>query len=66
MIGHRFSVTPICVRDVPTQHIPSTANFSFLPVWLEMRSNGLGKTRARPTLVFASWRDRSRLICRER
>jgi hypothetical protein len=54
-INHRFSVTPIGVRDVLTQHIPSTASSSFLPVDLEMRSNGIGNTRAWPTLVFASW-----------
>jgi hypothetical protein len=65
-IDHRFSVTPIGARDVLTQHIPSTGNVSFLPVWLEMPSNGFGNTRAWPTLVFAFWCNRAALVCRDR
>jgi hypothetical protein len=63
-IDHRFSVTPIGVRDILTQHIPSTGSLSFLLVDLEMRSNGNGNTRAWPTLVFASWCHRAPLIRR--
>jgi hypothetical protein len=52
------------VRDILTQHIPSTGSLSFLPVDLEMRSNGVGNTRAWPTLVFASWCHRAPLTRR--
>jgi hypothetical protein len=61
-IEHRFSVTPISVREVLTQRIPGTANFSFLLIRLEMRRNDLGNTRASPRLVFASWYKRATLI----
>ena len=60
-IERRFSVTPISVREVLTQPIPGTANFSFLLVGLEMRRNDLGNTRAWPRLVFASWYNRATL-----
>jgi hypothetical protein len=65
-IEHSFSVTPIGVREVLTQHIPITANFSFLSVRLVMRENDLGNTRAWPRLAFASWYNRATLIGRDR
>jgi hypothetical protein len=61
-----FSVTPIGVREVLTQHIPGTANFSFLSIRLVMRGNDLGNTRAWPRLAFAFWYDRAALIGRDR
>jgi hypothetical protein len=48
-----------------TQQIPSAENWSFLPDWLEMRSNGLGNTRAWPRPVFASWSNGAAPICRD-
>jgi hypothetical protein len=53
---HRFSVTPIGVLHLPTQHIPGIGKLNFLLDWLEMRGNGLGNTRA--------WPERARWLVR--